>query len=206
MSRFPISGFFRPCLFVAGLSFYCSSFASTANAEPYAEADLGWVQQSGLPLQQIPGYNTQSNLGARLAVGDRFSLTSKFSLGPELAYAYYGFTSFSGDPTGFNAYSNVLELLGVGTYAVTPLFSVFSKFGLGYQYLSGENVQTSNGYYQLQDRGLGPVIAFGSSYQFSMHIEGVLTYSHFFGDSLQDPGSTGVPSLNSVMLGVKYIF
>lgn len=195
-----------------------STFATIANATQnnnqslYFAAESGW---SNMASGHVSPYRFlyKKSFGYRAAMGYLFPLNTAFSLGPEIAYGYYGLISYQNtsgivvhyESTGWSALASLKHALTncIDLYlkgGVTEVFQQYEAFG--------PNV-TKGGFYQ---RKFCPSIIAAGSYNLTPHTALSLSYTHIFANSAPLTSKTQltftdvneISSIDAVMVGVIY--
>jgi opacity protein-like surface antigen len=178
---------------------------------PYIQGELGYVGQVGVP--NLDGYSkSQKHLGGRIALGYLTCLTDNSNWGGEFGYGFYGHTQWRGLLNGLKvrhrSYAYDFQL--VGLYKTSEDTSVFLKGGLAYM---SEAVQGINDLFPGTNdetvRAFRPMLSIGASYNLIDNVDVTFTYARIFGRGITTQTKSGfedVPSINSILLGLKYTF
>ena len=182
------------------------------DASLYFSAESGW---SSMANGQVSPYQFKNikYFGYRAAMGYLFPLQYNFSLGPEIAYGYYGQESYA-NVTGLVVYyeSTGWSLLANLQYPVTKVININLKAGLTAMYqqydITGPNV-TRGGFYE---RKISPTIIVSASYNMTLHTALSISYTHIFAEKAplsSDPQFTftdvnRITSVDAGMLGLTY--
>lgn len=179
----------------------------------YFASESGW---SSMASGHVSPYQLtyKKYFGYRASIGYLFPIQTKFSIGPEISYGYYGLISYK-NPSNLVVYyeSTGWSILANLKHATTNYINLFLKAGITdvFQHydISGPGV-TRGGFYQQK---LSPTIIVASSYNMTQHAALSLSYTHIFGNSSPLTSSSQltftdinqIASVNTVMLGVIYL-
>jgi opacity protein-like surface antigen len=186
---------------------------STIPTPLFLSAEAGW---SNMASGHVSPYTVhyKKNFGYRAGLGYLFEINKSFSLGPEIAYGYYGLISYV-NPNNLVAYyeSTGWSVLADLKYTAINPVSFYLKAGateLFQHYdISDAPGLTRGGYYQ---RKVSPTIIAAAAYNLTQHTALSLSYTHIFANSAPLSGKpkftytnvNEVVSVDAVMVGVVY--
>ena len=195
-----------------------SAITSPVNAAPgdsrplFFTAETGW---SNMANGHVSPNQTKDKkqFGYRMSMGYLFNINTKFSLGPEVAYGYYGKISYQ-NPIGLVVYyeSTGWSLLASVKHKTTNLINLYLKAGateVSQHYdITGPNT-VQGGFYQHK---FSPTIIAAGSYNLTQHVELIASYTHIFANRAPLSGKPQltytnvdqITTIDAVMLGVVY--
>lgn len=201
------------CLIMAISTFTTCAFATQNNNQSlYFAAESGW---SSMASGHVSPYRFlyKKSFGYRAAMGYLFPLNATFSLGPEVAYGYYGLISYVNstgivvhyESTGWSVLANLKHALTnhIDLYlkgGFTEIFQQYETFG--------PNV-TKGGFYQ---RKFCPSIIAAGAYNLTQHIALSLSYTHIFANSAPLTSKSQftftnvneISSVDAIMVGIIF--
>jgi len=183
-----------------------ASNMAMAKSGPYVQGQLGVAKNnlnSGIPSNSY--FNTTNHdFAGRISAGYMGNLTEKWQLGGEIGWGHYGSMDFTGNAFDTStAKITATDLALVTSYQLAPKIELLAKGGTSIEKLSST-----------KDLGFGattnttkavPMAGIGIGYDFTSKLQANLNYTHTFGDDMSAT-STGVPTLDTVMAGLKYSF
>lgn len=195
-----------------------SAITYPANAAPddprhlFITAESGW---SNMANGHVSPYQAKDKkqFGYRMSMGYLFNINTKFSLGPEIAYGYYGKISYQ-NPASLVVYyeSTGWSALASLKHKTTNLINLYLKTGVTDVYqqydISGPNT-TRGGFYQHK---FSPTIIAAGSYNLTQQAELILSYTHIFANRAPLSGSSKftftnvdqITTIDAVMVGIVY--
>jgi len=200
------------------------------------EGSYTWNTLNGFTINRAPPSLSKNEWGGRLSVGIDRPYTNQFSLNAEVGGGFYGTTRMRNLISGVDSTIKITgyDLLAGGTYHMQYI-DVFGDFGFmaqtllstmernnGRRFPGGVFSGTTRG--QSTQTQMLPEIKVGAAYNFQNNLSLTLAYMSVFGSNVSgniyssavdvppavitSGGSINLrnPSLNSILLGLRYHF
>lgn len=204
--------YFKKSVGLLASTFLLSTASFAENNDLYVSAEAGWSNMAS--GQVIPySFHYKKHFGYRAAMGYLFPIKTRWKLGPEIAYGYYGLVSYE-NPTNLVAFyeSTGWSILANLQYALSGQWSLYFKAGetaVYQQYdIKGPNV-TPGGFYE---RKINPTFIVATSYAVTPHFDVSLSYLNILGEKAPLSGNAEftftnvdqITRVSAVMLGIVY--
>ncbi len=190
--------------YAIGLTLVTLTVCAWGEGALYVNLDSGWAQQSGLPsVTAVNATQFSNTLFPSVWSGDigyNHDFDPYIGLGAEAGAGYFGKANYTFSTGNSTFKSFAMSFLGTltGHYKQADFLV---KTGLARM-----NVRITGLNQDSYSRAHMEVAA-GTAYRFTPHVAMQLTYLHIFGDDVASlTNSYSTPSINAVLIGVKFIF